>query len=90
MTEADADSVLDAILPPLLVSHNDGLFSRDPRLKESLFLRLRTVRLAAYSILRQLRAGDFDVAETEMAFGMDGSPFSPVTLTLARASSEKR
>lgn len=83
MTEADADSVLDAILPPLLVSHNDGLFSRDPRLKESLFLRLRTVRLAAYSILRQLRAGDFEVVETEMAFGMDGSPFSPVTLTLA-------
>ena len=83
MTEADADAMLDAILPPLLVSHNDGIFSRDPVLRESLFLRLRTVRDAAYSILQQLSVGQYTVLATELAFGMDGSPYAPIRLTLS-------
>ena len=82
MTESDVDTVLDAVLPELLVTHNDGLFGRDARLRESLFLRLRTVRLAANSIVQQLHAGRFDVAATELSFGMDGSSFQPISLTL--------
>lgn len=82
ITEPEIDAVLDAILPQLLVSHNDGIFSRDPRLKESLFLRLRTVRLCAYSIARQLKTGRFEVAATEMSFGMD-DVFAPIYLTLS-------
>ncbi len=81
ITDAEVDAILDAILPPLLVSHNDGIFSRDPRLKESLFLRLRTVRYAARSIVTQLRAGRFEVAATELSFGMDDA-FPPLYLTL--------
>ncbi len=81
ITDAEIDAILDAILPPLLVSHNDGVLSRDPRLKEALFLRLRTVRYAARSIVMQLRGGRFEVAATELSFGMDGT-FPPLYLTL--------
>lgn len=86
MTEADTDAVLQTVLPPLLVSHNDGIFSRDAVMKETVFLRLRTVRLAALSIVKQLAAGQFSVQATEMAFGMDGSPYAPIRLTLSDGS----
>lgn len=82
ITEEQLDAVLSEILPPLLAAHNDGIFARDPRLKESLFLRLRTVRLCALSIVRQLRAGRFEVAATELAFGRDEA-FPPLWLTLS-------
>ncbi len=85
ITEAEVDAVLDAILPPLLVAHNDGIFSRDPRLKESLFLRLRLVKLCAHSIVKQLSAGRYRVAATEMSFGMDDA-FEPIALTLPDGS----
>lgn len=85
ITPEEIDSVLRVILPEILAAHNDGIFSRDPRLKESLFLRIRTVRQCAYSIVRQLKAGRFEVRQTEMSFGMDDT-FDPVWLTLSDGS----
>lgn len=83
MTESDIDDILKEVLPPLLASHNDGVFSRDPRMKESAFLRIRTVRQAACSIQKQIAAGTFLPVQTEMAFGMNGSPYGPIWLTLS-------
>lgn len=82
ITDEEIDSLLDTILPMILASHNDGIFLHDPRLRESLFLRIRTIRLCAHTIARQLKAGRFEVAQTEMSFGMDG-PFAPVWITLS-------
>ena len=82
ITDEQVDAVLSACLPAVLAAHNDGLFSRDVRLKESLFLRLRTVRLCALSIVKQLRLGRFHVAATELEFGK-GDAFEPVVLTLS-------
>ena len=81
ITDEEIDAVLDSILPDLLASHNDGIFLHDPRMRESLFLRIRTIRICAHSIARQLKAGRFEVAQTEMSFGMDDA-FAPVWLTL--------
>lgn len=82
LTEAEAQDVLDAILPPIIASHNDGIFLRNPRLKESLFLRLRTIHWCVGSLLHQLQDGTFTVAASEMQFGSDDR-FPPVTLTLS-------
>lgn len=81
MTDDDVDSILDEILPDLKDAHNDGIFSRNPRLKESFFLRKRTIQACAYSILRQMQAGRFKVAATEMSFGTEGGN-PPILLNL--------
>ena len=82
MTESDADAILNAILPPLLASHNDGILLRNPMLKESLFLRIRTARSCVLSVMEQLQSGSFTVLETEMSFGMNDG-YLPVRLPLS-------
>ena len=81
ISDAEIDGTLDSILPGLVAGHNDGIFLHDSRLHESLFLRIRTIRLCTHSIARQLKAGKFEVAQTEMDFGREG-PFAPVWITL--------
>lgn len=81
ISDEEIDGILDSVLPKILAEHNDGIFLLDPRLHESLFLRIRTLRLCAHSIARQLKAGKFEVAQTEMGFGTDDS-FDPIWITL--------
>lgn len=82
VTEAETDAILSRILPPLLASHNDGILLRDPLLKESLFLRIRTARQCVLSVTEQLRSGSFSDPETEVSFGM-GEGARPVLLPLS-------
>ena len=86
MDEEQADSVVDEILPPLIASHNDGIFLRDKRLGEALFLRIESVKACARSIVRQLQAGRYQPYETELAFGPD-CPFPPLVLHSADGES---
>ena len=81
ITDEQADAILDRILPPLIAEHNDGIFTRNARLKEALVVKLRLIRWCVYSLLRQLRAGRFQVAATEVSFGM-GEGLKPVSLVL--------
>ena len=81
-TEADVDDILDGVFAGLKETHNEGILSRDPVLRETAFLRMRTVRRAALSILRQLSAGTFRVKATELSFGMKDSDFDAVRLDL--------
>lgn len=80
LTEEQADQLVDEILPPLIATHNDGIFLRDKRLGEALFLRIDSVKKCARSILRQMQAGSYRPYETELAFG-PGAPFPPLRLT---------
>ena len=82
MTNAEADAILDRVLPPLIASHNDGIFERNARQREALIVRIRTVRWCAYSVLRQIREGRFSIAVTEASFGM-GEGLKPVSLVLS-------
>lgn len=82
MTNADADAILDRILPQLKTEHNDGIFERNARLKEALVVRDRMIRWCAYSVLRQIREGGFTVAATEAGFGKNGD-LKPVSLVLS-------
>jgi len=82
MSNADADAILDRILPPLIAAHNDGIFSRNARLREALIVRVRMVRWCAYAVCRQVREGKFRVAATEASFGM-GEGLRPVSLVLS-------
>ena len=81
MTQEQADEILNRILPPLVAEHNDGIFSRNARLREALVVKLRLIRWCVYSLLRQLRTGRFRVAATEATFGM-GEGLKPVALVL--------
>ncbi len=82
MTDDDADAVLDRILPPLIQSHNDGIFDRSVRGREALIVQIGLIRRCAYSVLRQIREGRFNVAATEADFGMNGE-LKPVSLVLS-------
>ena len=79
LTDEDADSLVDQIMPPLIASHNDGIFLRDKRLGEALFLRIESVKKCARSIVKQMQAGSYRPYETELAFGPD-CPFPPLLL----------
>ena len=79
LTDEDADSLVDQVLPPLIKTHNDGIFVRDVRLREALFLRVESVKKCARSIVRQMQAGSYRPYETELAFGPD-CPFPPLQL----------
>ena len=82
MTNAEADAILDRILPPLIAEHNDGIYLRNDRLRQALFVRVRMIRWCAYAVLRQVREGKFRIAATEACFGMDGG-LDPVSLVLS-------
>lgn len=82
MTDAEADAILDRILPPLIAAHNDGIFERSVRQREALIVRIRMIRWCVYSVLRQIREGRFTIAATEASFGM-GEGLRPVSLSLA-------
>ncbi|MBQ1820726.1 MAG: exodeoxyribonuclease V subunit gamma [Clostridia bacterium] len=82
MTNADADAILNRILPPLIAQHNDGIFERNERQREALIVRIRMIRWCAYSVLRQIREGKFTIAATEASFGM-GEGLLPVSLVLS-------
>ena len=82
MTDADADAVLNEILPKLIAEHNDGIFARNARLREALIINVRLVGWCVRSLLRQLREGAFTVAATEASFGM-GEGLRPVSLVLS-------
>ena len=81
MTDADADAILDEILPPLIAAHNDGIFTRSARLREALIIEVRLIGWCVRSLLKQLREGRFTVAATEASFGM-GEGLKPVSLIL--------
>ena len=79
LMEADADALVQEVMPPLVASHNDGIFLRDVRLREALFLRIDAVKKCARSIVRQMQAGSYRPYETELGFGPD-CPFPPLLL----------
>ena len=79
LTDADADQLVDEVMPELVATHNDGIFLRDVRLREALFLRIESVKKCARSIVKQMQAGSYLPYETELAFGPD-CPFPPLLL----------
>ena len=82
MTNDEADAILDRILPDLMKEHNDGIFERNVRQREALYVRIRMIRWCVYSVLRQIREGGFTVAATEAGFGKNGD-LKPVSLVLS-------
>ena len=79
LTDEDADALVDQVMPEIIATHNDGIFLRDVRLREALFLRIESVKKCARSIVKQLQAGSYLPYETELAFGPD-CPFPPLDL----------
>ena len=82
ITHDEVEELLRIVVEPLLAAHKGGLLLRDPRLRESLFLRMEALSQSVYSLLAQLRAGSFSPLATEQTFGTgDGLP--PLVLNLA-------
>lgn len=82
MTNAEADEILDRVFDQLISTHNDGIYERNARTRGTLPISIRKIRNCTYSILRQIREGDFSIAATEAGFGKYGE-LPPVTLTLS-------
>lgn len=82
MTEEQVDEILKRIEQPLIVEHNDGILTRNARLRESLIIQLRLIRWCVDSLVRQLRDSRFTVAATEASFDT-GEALKPVSLVLS-------
>ena len=79
----DAAAILfDEIVPPVLASHNEGLYLHNDRLRASLFLLLDTARQAVFALLSQVRSGSFLPIGAELRFG-DGGTFPAIVLELS-------
>ena len=73
---AEIDLERGVILPPrrvlsfnAAVCHNDGVLAGSERLRQTLFLMVETLRQSIAAIVRQLAAGGFEPAGTEVRFG---------------------
>jgi len=74
--------IVDETLPAVIADHNYGILAENERLRATLFLLIEVIRQSALAIVRQICAGSFVPAETEVRFGA-GAPFPPIRLTLA-------
>ena len=81
LSDAEALSLLDELLPPVIASHNYGILVENERMRATVFLLVEVVRQSALAIVSQIRAGSFTPALTEVRFGA-GAPFPPIRLVL--------
>lgn len=81
MTVADADAIIDEVLPGVLATHNDGYFIENERARAELPLIIERIKLSARAIVGHLAAGNFTPAGSELRFGA-GCAFPPILLEL--------
>lgn len=79
LTDEQQQTLLDEILPELIAAHNDGVLAGSERLRQTLFLMVETLRQSIAAIVRQLAAGGFEPAGTEVRFG-EGCAFPPILI----------
>lgn len=82
MTAADADRVMDDILPGVLAAHNGGFLAEDERQKASLFLIVECAKQSARALTAHLAAGAFTPLGAEVRFG-ENEAFPPIPLALS-------
>lgn len=71
MTEAQANELLDYILPLCLIQYNDGLLCATPRARMLSVFWAEAVRYTALAMREGLQAGGFTPQYTEARFGGD-------------------
>lgn len=81
LSDEAALALVDETLPGVIAGHNYGILLENERLRATLFLLVETVRQSALAVARQIRAGSFVPAQTEVRFGA-GQPFPPIRLLL--------
>ncbi len=72
MTREDVSRLLSEILPPLLDTHNGGIFGDGARLRAQGRRLASRVEATAWAVTRQLAAGSFRPLGTELSFGKNG------------------
>ena len=81
ISDGEALSLLDEILPQVIAKHNDSILVENERMRATVFLLVEVVRQSALAIVGQIRAGSFTPVLTEVRFGA-GAPFPPIRLAL--------
>ncbi len=81
MTAADADRVMDEVLPRVLAAHNGGFLAEDERQRASLFLIVECAKQSARALTAHLGAGAFTPLGAEVRFG-ESEAFPPIPLML--------
>ncbi len=81
LTDAEALSILDGVLPEVIASHHDGILIENERMKATVFLLVETLRQSVLAVTAQIRAGSFTPVRTEVRFGA-GEAFPPIRLLL--------
>ena len=85
LTEAQQQTLLDEVLPEVIAAHNNGVLLGSERLRAVLFLMVETLRQSVAAIVRQLAAGTFEPAGTEVRFG-EGCAFPAIELVAGDGS----
>ena len=85
LSDAEALTILDQVLPEVIAAHHDGILLENERIRATLFLLIETLRQSVLAIVSQIRAGSFTSVQTEVRFG-HGAPFPPIRLSLPDGS----
>ena len=81
MPKERALSIVDEVIPSVLETYKEGLYTFDKHLKASLFLSVDTVKQTVSAMLKQIKAGKFDPVHAEVKFG-DGELFPAVEIPM--------
>lgn len=82
LTDDDVFAMMDAILPPLIRDHNNGVLLDTARNRAACARLIRRVKLTACAVVKQLALGDFRLERSEAEFGV-GKAYPPIVLELA-------
>ena len=81
LSDADANTILDAVSDEVVRSHHDAILIDNPRVHAVLFLSLATVRKSILAMVHQMRSGTFEPLGAEIHFG-DDCTFPAIPLDL--------
>ena len=82
VTQELCEALVDEVLPPLIASHNNGVFLDTRRGMLRCAELVREVKATSWAATRQLKVGSFKVVSTELAFGLKDAPLPPIIVKI--------
>lgn len=82
ITKEQCEALLDELLPPLINSHNNGVFLDTRRGMLRCSELIRAAKATAWAATRQLALGGFRVEGTELSFGTKGASMPAILVEL--------
>ncbi|NLB62015.1 MAG: hypothetical protein GX802_06350, partial [Clostridiales bacterium] len=70
-SEKDCESILDELLPDIILNFKDGYFTESERRKANCDLLVKTAKRTAWAVIEHMKRGSFTFEKSELEFGKD-------------------